>query len=187
MNNRRNGGRVLPQHGYTINEKIRDEELRVINHDGENLGSISRSEALSLSESLGLDLVQINKDSNGVVTAKIMDFGKFLYEKKKQQNESKKKTKTVDLKEVKMRPNIDDGDFSMKVGRAVKFLEEGDHVKITLQFRGRELSLKSTLGPALFDRVINEVREKISGLVVEYQKESGVGAMWTRIMVGKKK
>ncbi len=188
MNNKRQpDGKVTSTHGYFVNEKIRDLELRVINQNGDNLGVVTKGEALVLAQQAGLDLVQISKDAEGLVTAKIMDFGKFLYEKKKQQNEAKKKTKTIEIKEIKLRPNIDSGDYDLKVSRAAEFIEEGMHVKITLQFKGREINLRSGLGPTLFERILNDVRTKLPNFLIDYQKETGVGTMWTKVLVGKKK
>jgi translation initiation factor IF-3 len=187
MNNNKKGpdGKAAT-HGFIINEKIRENEIRVINHDGENLGLMTKADALALVAGQSMDLVQISKDAQGIVAAKIMDLGKFIYEKKKQQNEAKKKTKTIEIKEIKMRPNIDVGDYDLKVSKIIEFISEGDHVKITLQFKGRELSLKNTLGPALFDRIINTVKDGTPNFLVDYQKETGVGSMWTRVLVGKK-
>lgn len=189
-NHRKDGDKKREQqstHGFLLNEKIKEHEVRVINSDGANLGVISRNEAINIAVAEGFDLVQISKDANGVVTAKIMDFGKFLYEKKKIQNETRKKTKTIEIKEVKFRPNIDVGDYDLKVQKIVDFLKEGDHVKITLQFRGRELSLKNSLGPTLFDRIINDTRSRLVGFALDYQKEIGMGSVWTKVLVARKK
>lgn len=188
MNNKRQpDGKIVSTHGYFVNEKIRELELRVISQNGDNLGVLPKGEALVLAQAAGLDLVQISKDAEGVVTAKIMDFGKFLYEKKKQQNEAKKKTKTIEIKEIKLRPNIDSGDYDLKVAKIVEFISEGMHVKITLQFKGRELNLRGGLGPVLFERILNDVRGKTPNFIVEFQKETGIGTMWTKVLVGKKK
>ncbi len=192
INNRRDGPEEskknrIPNHGYNINDRIREQEMRVINADGVNLGVVSRAEALAVATSAGLDLVQIGKEPDGVVIAKIMDFGKFLYEKKKQQNEAKKKQKVIEIKEIKLRLGIDVGDYQLKVDKVASFIEEGDHVKITIQFKGREMSMKNSLGAALFERVLGDVREKVPGFIVEYQKEAGMGSSWTKVLVGKKK
>lgn len=174
-------------HGYTINEKIREDELRVIGSEGNLLGVIPRVDALMLAQQDGLDLVQINKDAQGVVTAKIMDFGKFIYEKKKQQNEAKKKTKTIEVKEIKFRPNIDIGDYDFKLNKIVEFLADGCHVKITLQFKGREVNFKEGLGSTLFERIIKDAQSKLPAFAIDYQKESGLGGFWTKVLVAKKK
>ena len=188
MNNKKGAdGKGQALHGYIINEKIKESEFRVINQHGENLGLMPRAEALALIQNTGLDLVLISKDALGVVTAKIMDFGKFLYEKKKQQNEARRKTKTIEIKEVKLRPNIDSGDYNLKVAKIIEFICNGDHVKITLQFRGRELTLRGSYGPVLFEKVLNDVRVGAAGFSVDFQRETGSGGLWTRVMVGKKR
>lgn len=185
MNNKKDK-KDLQTHGYIINEKIKEESLRVIGKDGVLIGMTAKSDALGLAQLDGLDLVQINKDAQGVVTAKIMDFGKFIYEKKKIQNEAKKKTKTIEIKEIKFRPNIDVGDYEFKLNKIVEFLAEGSHVKITLQFKGREISFKEDVGSTLFERIIKDAQLKLPSLSVDYQKESGVGSFWTKVLVAKK-
>lgn len=170
---------------YNVNEDIVCESLRVIASDGEVVGVLTRKEALAVAVETGLDLVQVGSaDGDGNGTAKIIDFGKFLYEKKKAQGEAKKKHKPVEIKEIKMRPNIDVGDYTFKVNRVVEFVDAGKLVKITLQFRGREIASKEAVGSKLFLRISEDVGSKISCAGVEYGKESKGTSVWTRVMNG---
>ena len=122
-----------------INEEIRDKELRVIDESGEMIGIMSRDEALALAEEKKLDLVNISPNAKPPV-CKILDYGKYRYEIQKREKEAKKKQKTIDIKEVRLSPNIDTNDLKTKVNAARKFLSKGDRVKVTLRFRGREMA-----------------------------------------------
>ena len=122
-----------------INEQIRAREVRVNADDGEQLGVMSVEDALNLAIERNLDLVEIAPTAKPPV-CRIMDFGKYRYEQQKRDKEARKRQKTVDVKEVKLRPGIEDHDFNTKYKNAVRFLEDGDKVKITIMFRGRELS-----------------------------------------------
>jgi translation initiation factor IF-3 len=164
---------------HLINEQISATEVRLITESGENIGIVSRADALSRAEAVGMDLVKIG-EQDGIVIAKIMDFGKFLYLKKKQQSESKKNQKVIQIKEIKMRPNIDDQDYKTKFNRAVKFLSEGKRVKFTLQFRGREMAMKNELGNKFFERIANDLEEKKLGSLVA-EKEQRSGPFWSRV------
>lgn len=124
-----------------INEQIRDKEVRLIGENGEQLGIVSGREAQALANEKNLDLVKISPNANPPV-CKIMDFGKFKYEISKKEKESRKKQKVVVLKEVRLRPGIEDNDLRTKAKSAVKFLEAGDKVKVAVRFRGRELGHK---------------------------------------------
>lgn len=168
-----------------VNENIQETEFRVISSTGENLGLLSKREALNVAEKEGLDLVLMSKGDSGCI-AKIMDYGKHLYEKKKQQSALKKKQKSVEVKEVKLRPSIDIGDYNCKVGRIVDFISHGKHVKITLQFRGRAIGMKRTLGSEMFERITKDLLEKLPGYSIENQKESVGTAIWSRVVAGKK-
>lgn len=173
--------------GYKIGSAIKADSVRVIGQDGENLGVMSLDQAISAAYELELDLVQIGGSAeDGTVTAKIMDVGKFMYEKKKQHGEAKKKQKLVEVKELKFRPNIGDGDYAFKIKRALEFLEEGKHVKITLQFRGREIAVKDTMGTKLFERIVKDVDDSF-GQNYDLQKESKGGPFWSKIIVPKLK
>jgi translation initiation factor IF-3 len=132
-------------------------EVRVINPEGKQLGIYPIHQALSIAQELGLDLVEINPKSNPPV-CRIMDFGKFKYEQKKQANLAKKKQKVIEVKEVKMRPKTDDHDFNFKLKHIVRFLGEGNKAKVTIRFRGREIAHPETAARVL-DRVIEEVGE----------------------------
>ena len=164
---------------YIVNEQIRAREIRLIAEDGENVGVVSRQEALSRAENVGLDLVMIG-EKDSVVIAKIMDFGKYLYLKKKQQGEAKKKQKIIQIKEVKMRPNIGEQDYQTKFKRAIKFLQDGKRVKFTLQFKGREMIMKHELGKKFFDRIANDLEEQKLGSLVSEREQRG-GPFWSKI------
>jgi translation initiation factor IF-3 len=136
---------------------IRRPEVRVINPDGQQLGIYPIRQALTIAQELGLDLVEINPKAEPPV-CRIMDFGKFKYEQKKQANLAKKRQKVVEVKEVKMRPKTDDHDFDFKVRHVKRFLEEGNKAKITIRFRGREMAHPETASRQL-DRVLEEVKD----------------------------
>lgn len=122
-----------------INEQIRDREVRVIGEDGEQLGIMPTKEALKLAEEAGVDLVKIAPTAKPPV-CKIVDYGKFKYEQTRKEKEAKKKQKTVEIKEIRLSPNIDTNDLNTKINAARKFISKGDRVKITLRFRGREMA-----------------------------------------------
>ncbi len=122
-----------------INEQIRDREVRVIGQDGEQLGIMSAKEAQKLAQDAELDLVKIAPTAKPPV-CKIIDYGKFRYEQARKEKEARKKQKTVDVKEVRLSPNIDTNDLNTKVNNAKKFIQKGNKVKVTLRFRGREMA-----------------------------------------------
>ena len=122
-----------------INEQIRDKEIRLIGSDGEQLGIMSAKEALRLAEEADLDLVKIAPNAKPPV-CKIIDYGKYRYEMARKEKEAKKKQKTVEMKEIRLSPNIDANDLNTKVNAAKKFIAKGNKVKITLRFRGREMA-----------------------------------------------
>ena len=122
-----------------INEEIRDKEVRVISADGEQVGVMSAKEAIALAEKANLDLVKIAPNAAPPV-CKIMDYGKFKFEQAKREKEAKKKQKVMDIKEVRLSLNIDTGDFNTKVNHALRFLKDGDKVKVSIRFRGREMA-----------------------------------------------
>ena len=131
--------------------------MRLINHEGENIGVIDTREALNMAEEEGLDLVEISGNGNMPV-AKIMNYGKLRYEKQKKKQENKRKQKTVQIKEIKVRPNIETHDYQVKLSAAKKFIEAGHKVKLTLRFRGREMSHKE-LGENLVNRFVQDTEE----------------------------
>ena len=122
-----------------INEQIRDKDVRLVGEDGEQLGVMSSRDAQKLAEEAGLDLVKIAPGAKPPV-CKIVDYGKFKYEQTRKDKEAKKKQKIIDIKEIRMSPNIDTNDLNTKVNAARKFLQKGDKVKVTLRFRGREMA-----------------------------------------------
>ena len=126
-----------------INEQIRDKEIRLIGESGEQLGIMSSREALKLAEEAGLDLVKIAPTAKPPV-CKIVDCGKYRYELARKEKDAKRKQKVIEVKEIRMSPNIDTNDLNTKVGAARKFLEKGNRVKVTLRFRGREMAHMST-------------------------------------------
>ena len=122
-----------------INEQIRDKEVRVIGEDGEQLGIMTSKEAMKLADDAGVDLTKIAPTAKPPV-CKIMDYGKYRYEQARREKEAKKKQKVIEVKEVRLSPNIDTNDLNTKANMARKFLSKGDKVKVTLRFRGRELA-----------------------------------------------
>ena len=122
-----------------INEQIRDREVRLIGEDGEQLGIMSARDAFRMAQEAELDLVKIAPNAKPPV-CKIIDYGKYKYELTRKEKEAKKKQKTVEIKEVRLSPNIDTNDLNTKVNNARKFIEKGNKVKVTLRFRGREMS-----------------------------------------------
>lgn len=143
-----------------INEQIRDKEVRVISETGEQLGVMSSKEAMKLAEEAGVDLIKIAPTAKPPV-CKIMDFGKYRYEQARREKEAKKKQKTIEVKEVRLSPNIDTNDLNTKVNMARKFLTKGDKVKVTLRFRGRELAHVNTS-----KTILDEFAEALSDVAV---------------------
>lgn len=185
LSNTKENQRPAVNDGHKIDYEIKADKVRVIGHDGQNLGLMSLEAAIELAHDKELQLVQVGTpDQDGSVAAKIMDIGKFLYEKKKQRTEAKKKQKVIELKELKFRPNIGDGDYKFRVERISEFLEEGKHVKVTLQFKGREIASKDTLGGNLFGRIEKDVLASF-GDNFDMQKESKGGPLWSKIFVPK--
>ncbi len=133
-----------------INEEIRDKEIRVISNEGEQLGIMSASEALKLAESKNLDLVKIAPAAKPPV-CKIMDYGKFRFEKAKKEKEAKKNQKIIEIKEIRLSLNIDTHDFETKINHARKFIASGNKVKVSIRFRGREMA-HSDLGLSTMQR-----------------------------------
>lgn len=122
-----------------INEQIRDKELRVVDSDGTQLGIMPLKQALELAEQRDLDLVKIAPQAKPPV-CKIIDYGKYRYEQARKEKEARKKQKTIEIKEIRLSPNIDTNDLNTKINAAKKFLTKGDKVKVTLRFRGREMA-----------------------------------------------
>ncbi|WGZ33275.1 translation initiation factor IF-3 [Xylella fastidiosa subsp. pauca] len=148
---------------------MRVPRVRVIGSDGEMVGVLSRDEALAMAEKEGLDLVEIQPQADPPV-CKVMNFGKFKFEQQKKANEAKKKTKQVEIKELKFRPVTDEGDYQIKLRNMRRFLEEGDKVKINIRFRGREMShqelgrqMATRIEMDLGDDVVIESRPRLEG------------------------
>lgn len=143
--------------GPRTNDRIRVPEIRLIGAEGENIGVVTPARGMALAEEAGLDLVEISPNAVPPV-CKIMDLGKFKYEQQKREAEARKKQKIIEIKEIKFRPGTDTHDYDVKMRSVLKFLEEGDKVKITLRFRGREMAHQQ-LGVELLNRVRDDVGE----------------------------
>ena len=143
--------------GPRFNQFILADKVRVIDQDGENVGVLTTREAIEQAAEVGLDLVEVSPNADPPV-CKFLDVGKFRYEAQKKANLARKSQKTQEIKEIKMRPNIDDHDYDVKMRAMNRFLEEGDKVKVTLRFRGRELAHQQ-LGMALLQRVAEDTAE----------------------------
>jgi translation initiation factor IF-3 len=143
--------------------------VRLIDEKGDNVGVVPIAQALGRAEQAGLDLVEIAPLADPPV-CKILDFGKYKYEEQKRKNEARKKQKVIEIKEIKMRPSIDDHDYQIKMRSVVKFLGEGDKVKVTLRFRGREL-VHQELGVKVLERVRDDLVEL--GKVEQFPKMEG--------------
>jgi translation initiation factor IF-3 len=141
--------------GPRVNEEIRIREVQLIDHEGNNRGVVPTHEAIAIAREAGLDLVEISPNTNPPVT-KILDYGKFKYQAQKKAAEARKKQKTVEVKEIKLRPGIDTHDYEVKMRSMRRFFEEGDKVKVTLRFRGREMAHQD-LGYKLLQRVREDV------------------------------
>jgi translation initiation factor IF-3 len=143
--------------GPRVNEDLRVDEVRLIDQDGNQLGDVATREAIIKASDVGLDLVEVAPNVTPPV-CKILDYGKLKYENQKKKSEARKKQKTIDVKEVKFRPNIEQHDYEVKMRAMRRFLEEGDKVKVTLRFRGREM-VHQHLGMKVLDRVRTETEE----------------------------
>lgn len=143
--------------GPRVNNAILSHELRLIGAEGENVGVVTPVRAMQLADDAGLDLVEISPNASPPV-CKIMDFGKYKYEQQKRESEARKKQKIIEVKEIKFRPGTDTHDYEVKMRNVYKFLENGDKVKITLRFRGREMAHLS-LGRELLERIGEDVLE----------------------------
>jgi translation initiation factor IF-3 len=152
-----------------MNERIRAREVRVIGDEGQQIGIMPPFEALKMAREKNLDLVEISPTAQPPV-CRIMDYGKFLYQQEKREREAKKHQKTITVKEVKFRINVDDHDYETKKNHVLRFLDEGDKVKATIFFRGREMTRQS-LGRGILERLIKDVEHK--GLVEFRPRQEG--------------
>ncbi|MEO0343248.1 MAG: translation initiation factor IF-3 [Pseudomonadota bacterium] len=155
--------------GPRANDRINAPEIRLIGAEGENVGVVTPRKGMELAVDAGLDLVEISPNANPPV-CKIMDLGKYKYEQQKREAEARKKQKTIEVKEVKFRPNTDTHDFDVKMRSVMKFLENGDKVKVTMRFRGREMAHQN-LGLDLLKRVEEAVDD--AGKVESRPKSEG--------------
>ena len=155
--------RTLSQEGIVIskdlqiNEEIRDKEIRVVSADGGQLGVMSAAQALELAAEKNLDLVKIAPQAQPPV-CKIMDYGKYKFELAKKEKENRKNQKVINVKEVQLSPSIDTNDFNTKCNHAIRFLKNGDKVKVTVRFRGREVT-HSEIGETLLNRFADQAKE----------------------------
>jgi translation initiation factor IF-3 len=165
-----------------INERIRAPKVQLITEKGENLGVVSRTQALQLAQEAHLDLVMIAESGkDGVPIVKIMDHGKAIYEKKKKLAESKKHQKVIQIKEVKISPKIALNDYNTKMKQVVQFLRDGKRVKITLIFRGRERAMRDERGQELFDKIDQTfIDDHLMDSLVK-EKDAKLGALWSRV------
>jgi translation initiation factor IF-3 len=159
-----------------INEMIRRPEVRVINPDGQQLGIYPIRQALTIAQELGLDLVEINPKADPPV-CRIMDFGKFKYEQKKQTNAARKKQKVIEIKEVKMRPKTDTHDFETKLKHVRRFIEEGNKARLTIRFRGRELA-----HPEVAAKQLDKMVEAVKDIAVIEQPYAMDGRLMTMVI-----
>ena len=130
---------ISSKQGHQINEEIRDKEVRLVSAEGEQLGILPLAEAMAKAEEANMDLVKISPNADPPV-CKLMDYGKYRFEQSKREKEAKKNQRVVEIKEVRMSPSIDVNDFNVKLRNAQKFLGEGDRVKVSVRFRGREMA-----------------------------------------------
>lgn len=146
---------VRESDGPRINREIKSKEVRLINYNGENLGIVPITEALKIAQEVGLDLIEISPQVTPPV-CKVLDYGKYKYEMQKKKNEAKKNQKVVNIKELKLRPMIDTHDYEVKVKQAKKFLEQGDKVKFTMRYKGREMSAND-MGKEILNRLVEDL------------------------------
>ena len=159
-----------------MNYEINVPQVRLVGPDGEMIGVVSSREAMARAEETGFDLVEISPNADPPV-CKLLDFGKFKYEQQKKKNEARKKQKIIEVKEIKLRPNIDDHDYDVKMRAATGFLDEGDKVKVTMRFRGREM-MHQDLGM----NVLMRVKEQLDPLAKVEQTPQLEGRQMTMVL-----
>ncbi len=162
-----------------MNYEINIPSVRLVGADGEMIGIVPTREALAAADEAGLDLVEISPNADPPV-CKLLDFGKFKYEQQKKKNEARKKQKVIEVKEIKLRPNIDDHDYDVKMRSATSFLGEGDKVKVTMRFRGREM-MHQELGM----NVLMRVRDQLDPLAKVEQTPQLEGRQMTMVLAPK--
>ena len=163
-----------------LNEQIRDKDVRLIGENGEQLGIMSSRDALKLAREAELDLVKIAPNAQPPV-CKIIDYGKYRYEQARREKEAKKKQKVIEIKEVRLSPNIDENDLNTKINAARKFIQKGDRVKVTLRFRGREMSHM-----AQSKHILDEFAEKLADIAVVEKPAKVEGRSLTLILSEKR-
>ncbi|MCR4554474.1 MAG: translation initiation factor IF-3 [Succinivibrionaceae bacterium] len=179
MNTVKKTGRAAPK--TRINGEIRCKEIRLIGLDGESLGLSTVDDALKLAMEAGVDLVEISPNAEPPV-CRIMDYGKFLYEKSKTQKEQKKKQKQVQVKEIKLRPATDEGDYQVKLRNLKRFLEDGDKAKVTLKFKGREMAHQD-----IGLEVLKRIEEDLADVAVVESQSKVEGKQAIMVLAPKKK
>ena len=162
-----------------MNDEIDVPQVRVIDAKGENHGVISLEDALEIADEAGLDLVEVSPQVSPPV-CKVLDYGKYKYEQQKKANEARKKQKTIDVKEIKMRPSIDEHDYQVKMKNVRKFLNHGDKVKVTIRFRGREMAHQD-----LGLRVLTRVREELEEIIKIEQMPKTEGRLMVMVITPK--
>jgi translation initiation factor IF-3 len=163
-----------------INEQIRDKEVRLVGENGEQLGIMSSKEAQKLADDAGLDLVKIAPTAKPPV-CKIVDYGKYRYEQIRREKEAKKKQKTIDIKEIRLSPNIDTNDLNTKMNAARKFISKGDKVKVTLRFRGREMAHMANS-----KHILDDFAENLSEIAVIEKAPKVEGRSMTLVLAEKR-
>ena len=164
------------QKGPAVNKNISSKTVRVISEKGDMIGVLEREKALKLAFEQGLDLVEVSPNASPPV-CKILDYGKYKYEAQKKANEARKKQKTIDVKEIKMRPGIEEHDYQVKMRSVRKFLSNGDKVKMTIRFRGREMAHQD-----LGMRVLDRIREDLDAEVKIEQFPKSEGRLMTMVV-----
>lgn len=173
-------GRYTAISELMINEQIRDKEVRLIGENGEQLGIMSAREAMRLAEEAELDLVKIAPTAKPPV-CKIVDYGKYRYEQIRKEKEARKKQKTIEIKEIRLSPNIDTNDLNTKINAARKFLTKGDKVKVTLRFRGREMAHMNNSR-----HILDDIAESLSDIAVVEKAPKVEGRSMTMFLTEKR-
>lgn len=164
------------------NERIRAEKMQLITQFGENIGVVTRSQALRMAEEAALQLVLLTEaGKDGLPVVKIMDLGRVLYDKKKNLAESKKHQKVIQIKELKFRPKIGEHDYQTKLKQAIQFLQDGKRVKITLWFKGRENATKDERGKEIFERIETSFTQQGIMENLAQEKDAKAGQLWSRV------
>ena len=173
-------GRYKTISDLMINEQIRDKEIRLIGEGGEQLGIMSSREAMRIAEEAGLDMVKIAPTAKPPV-CKIVDYGKYKYEMVRKEKEAKKKQRIIEIKEIRLSPNIDTNDLNTKVNAAKKFLSKGDKVKVTLRFRGREMAHMNNS-----KHILDDFAQSVADIAVIEKAPKVEGRSMTMFLAGKR-